>query len=121
MEFGEQGQKLFKGIAEGGAYLQAYVELLKRTPSASTEDLGKSRAMLLELVKTSERLIGDLMDVSDAVRREAMQTFSAQAGRKTDDGARIAQSVKVGRNEACPCGSGKKWKKCCGGVAPPVH
>jgi len=21
---------------------------------------------------------------------------------------------KVGRNEACPCGSGKKFKKCCG-------
>jgi len=21
---------------------------------------------------------------------------------------------KVGRNELCPCGSGKKFKKCCG-------
>ncbi|SFL07494.1 SEC-C motif-containing protein [Paenibacillus sp. 1_12] len=25
-----------------------------------------------------------------------------------------AASVKVGRNEPCPCGSGKKYKKCCG-------
>lgn len=24
------------------------------------------------------------------------------------------QSAKVGRNEPCPCGSGKKHKKCCG-------
>lgn len=24
-------------------------------------------------------------------------------------------SVKVGRNDSCPCGSGKKFKKCCGG------
>jgi len=24
------------------------------------------------------------------------------------------QSTKVGRNEPCPCGSGKKYKKCCG-------
>lgn len=24
------------------------------------------------------------------------------------------QFVKVGRNEPCPCGSGKKFKKCCG-------
>jgi len=24
-------------------------------------------------------------------------------------------SPKVGRNEPCPCGSGKKFKKCCGG------
>lgn len=23
-------------------------------------------------------------------------------------------SQKVGRNEPCPCGSGKKYKKCCG-------
>ena len=26
-----------------------------------------------------------------------------------------AISTKVGRNEPCPCGSGKKYKKCCGG------
>ena len=25
-----------------------------------------------------------------------------------------AQSTKVGRNEPCPCGSGKKYKRCCG-------
>ncbi len=25
-----------------------------------------------------------------------------------------AQSSKIGRNEPCPCGSGKKFKKCCG-------
>ncbi|WP_238322026.1 SEC-C metal-binding domain-containing protein [Komagataeibacter europaeus] len=23
-------------------------------------------------------------------------------------------STKVGRNEPCPCGSGKKYKTCCG-------
>ncbi|HPQ47262.1 MAG TPA: SEC-C metal-binding domain-containing protein, partial [Clostridia bacterium] len=25
-----------------------------------------------------------------------------------------AVSQKVGRNDPCPCGSGKKYKKCCG-------
>ena len=25
-----------------------------------------------------------------------------------------ARRVKVGRNDACPCGSGKKYKRCCG-------
>jgi preprotein translocase subunit SecA len=24
------------------------------------------------------------------------------------------ETVKVGRNDPCPCGSGKKYKKCCG-------
>lgn len=28
-----------------------------------------------------------------------------------------AMSTKVGRNESCPCGSGKKFKKCCGSPA----
>lgn len=27
---------------------------------------------------------------------------------------KMAVSSKVGRNEPCPCGSGKKYKKCCG-------
>jgi preprotein translocase subunit SecA len=26
----------------------------------------------------------------------------------------IKKGVKVGRNDLCPCGSGKKYKKCCG-------
>ena len=26
------------------------------------------------------------------------------------------QAPKVGRNELCPCGSGKKYKRCCGGA-----
>lgn len=28
----------------------------------------------------------------------------------------IVRSTKVGRNKPCPCGSGKKYKKCCGSV-----
>ena len=28
------------------------------------------------------------------------------------------RSAKVGRNEPCPCGSGRKFKKCCGAASP---
>jgi uncharacterized protein len=28
---------------------------------------------------------------------------------------------KAGRNDPCPCGSGKKFKKCCGAGQPPLH
>ncbi len=34
--------------------------------------------------------------------------------RKDFNRTRIAVSNKVGRNDPCPCGSGKKYKKCCG-------
>jgi uncharacterized protein YecA (UPF0149 family) len=26
----------------------------------------------------------------------------------------VRSGAKVGRNDPCPCGSGKKYKKCCG-------
>jgi preprotein translocase subunit SecA len=37
---------------------------------------------------------------------------AAQAATKTVVGPRSV--TKVGRNDPCPCGSGKKYKKCCG-------
>ncbi|MDP3178078.1 MAG: YchJ family protein [Spirochaetaceae bacterium] len=29
----------------------------------------------------------------------------------------VREGPKVGRNESCPCGSGKKFKKCCGAAS----
>jgi uncharacterized protein YecA (UPF0149 family) len=29
----------------------------------------------------------------------------------------VEHSPKTGRNDPCPCGSGKKYKKCCGNPA----
>jgi uncharacterized protein YecA (UPF0149 family) len=37
---------------------------------------------------------------------------SLQPGRSADGGSFEAKR-KVGRNDPCPCGSGKKFKKCC--------
>jgi uncharacterized protein len=34
--------------------------------------------------------------------------------RMTADSTLFARNPKVGRNDPCPCGSGKKYKKCCG-------
>ncbi|MCP4508291.1 MAG: SEC-C domain-containing protein, partial [Fuerstiella sp.] len=33
---------------------------------------------------------------------------------QTSTGSVAQRSPKVGRNDPCPCGSGKKYKKCCG-------
>lgn len=38
----------------------------------------------------------------------------------TNDMTNAAEpSESIGRNEPCPCGSGKKYKRCCGVSAPP--
>ena len=43
--------------------------------------------------------------------------LSSRGGR--DAGTHRRSGAKVGRNDPCPCGSGKKFKKCCGAVT--VH
>jgi len=48
---------------------------------------------------------------------ERTQRIAAAAGR--DTASPVASTVvredkKIGRNDPCPCGSGKKYKKCCG-------
>lgn len=45
-------------------------------------------------------------------RREDGRWFYVDG--KMNPKAKPRQVEKVGRNEPCPCGSGKKYKKCCG-------
>jgi len=37
-----------------------------------------------------------------------------ETGNGKNDGKPVTRKKKVGRNDPCPCGSGKKYKKCCG-------
>ena len=39
---------------------------------------------------------------------------AASEGRSEKSPSPAHPAPKVGRNESCPCGSGKKYKKCCG-------
>lgn len=60
----------------------------------------------------------EINDISDAapvaIPEQVVRLYAARAavgGTLPETGAR---AVKVGRNDPCPCGSGKKFKKCCG-------
>ena len=46
-------------------------------------------------------------------RRELEQARMAGAG-EMQAVQQVVRGDKVGRNDPCPCGSGKKYKKCCG-------
>jgi preprotein translocase subunit SecA len=50
------------------------------------------------------------VQISGEPRRRAIPVRSSPA-----QGSRSSQPVKkkIGRNDPCPCGSGKKYKKCC--------
>ena len=50
-------------------------------------------------------------------RRELEQARMAGSGDMQPVQQVVRGSAKVGRNDPCPCGSGKKYKKCCGASA----
>ncbi|MFN7966805.1 MAG: preprotein translocase subunit SecA [Acidobacteriota bacterium] len=71
--------------------------------------------MLLEPMTDEERRAEE-----EKRRREQEMIFQAASRSKAGEEAKQAQTVrmaaasKVGRNDLCPCGSGKKYKKCHG-------
>ena len=50
------------------------------------------------------------------VKREQAAKITATNGETdgSDKKRPVKKGEKVGRNDPCPCGSGKKYKKCCG-------
>jgi len=136
-------RKLFKNVAPVTATLLAWLEkqeilsngrkLAAKVTSWSEEiiskgmdpanwSMGKSFTMKAE---------ADGVDITD---KQSMQQYIAQYNLKMLQENRMAKSIedesfgyeppipiseipaRVGRNEPCPCGSGKKYKKCCGGI-----
>jgi hypothetical protein len=59
-----------------------------------------------------------LRAISRQARLTSMPSHEPPAPRGVEP-PRPAASARVGRNAACPCGSGKKFKKCCGTPAAP--
>ncbi len=60
------------------------------------------------------RLRGDRRAHHELAHFRREQGRRVCAGGDMDPKGPPRQVVKVGRNEPCPCGSGKKYKKCCG-------
>ena len=67
----------------------------------------------------------DVREAESVVRREQakvedrLQTARASHGGEVSPAesqkrAKTADGKKIGRNDPCPCGSGKKYKNCCG-------
>ena len=76
--------------------------------------------MLLHLRKQSEIQRQQAVRITGAALQALKSMENAMhAGTNKDEAAKVDRTVvndepKVGRNDACPCGSGKKYKNCCG-------
>ena len=74
----------------------------------------------------SPEFVGSLWEVSATSHAEAGSVYDEVTAERTESGGpqpgaevEVIQPIRntaprVGRNDPCPCGSGKKFKKCCG-------
>ena len=93
VEFKREAFHLFKELIEEIRYDTA--KLLLNAKIISKEEQDRAEARSSDNIKNLSTS-GPAQPVSQAVRQKT------------------ATSEKIGRNAPCPCGSGKKYKKCCG-------
>ncbi len=64
--------------------------------------------------ETIRRIFLARVQVGGAVKRERVARVTGESGGsdQTVKKQPVKKKVKIGRNDPCPCGSGKKWKKC---------
>jgi preprotein translocase subunit SecA len=94
---------------------EGYALFMSMTARIRTEVAKKLMQVQLEAEDEGERLMRERM-----ARRRAFNYGSGpspQAAAASGSGGKVQtvkrEGKKVGRNDPCPCGSGKKYKKCC--------
>jgi len=75
-----------------------------------------------QLNQATDAIQEDLENLGDVQYQHADATVNQDASETEDEGAQKSKPIvnampKVGRNDACPCGSGKKYKHCHGALA----
>ena len=67
-----------------------------------------------KLAQSEEKVIAELQDKRNGYIVDTIEEMEWWAGFLEPPQKQVINKKKVGRNEPCPCGSGKKYKKCCG-------
>ncbi len=102
-----------EGIADKAPHERVSPDLVKTQPSIYSK--------LSELLAEDVKEAAMTLDTANAIIKPTqvvIEAFdAAMAGRRPGEKqGTVAAAAKPGRNEPCPCGSGKKFKKCHGGV-----
>ena len=134
LERPEEFEPIFQEqVVNGRRHLivDAWCEGYRRGVSVTASDWNKGGREIRKLLEpivlfSSPELDEALMKLSDAeIERHQQAIFPAvreiyrfwksrRTGKGISTHAVSVGAVKVGRNEPCPCGSGKKFKRCCG-------
>lgn len=79
-------------------------------------EIQKQLPLSIEYNIETENIIRHVVELFKDMNEEELALQYAQIERKQNDFGKKKPTkvIKVGRNDPCPCGSGKKYKKCCG-------
>ncbi|HZK02295.1 MAG TPA: SEC-C metal-binding domain-containing protein, partial [Anaerovoracaceae bacterium] len=103
---------IFEGLSEKYEFpsieaTQAFADNLLNLYNGSRQWVLKGH-MPQELLDESSKYTKEVLTV------RSLNSVGVEVTTELKDEAQSARRVKIGRNEPCPCGSGKKYKKCCG-------
>ena len=93
------------------------LELKKRNEQieAMRREREKQAAAAHQVILNTEEKPKEVNPVTTALKREQVaQPLHFSSDGTVSTNRTVRKKKKVGRNDPCPCGSGKKYKKCCG-------
>lgn len=73
--------------------------------------------MIHSIQEDTVRLLYHVKVEKPPEREQVAQPISASHGDGGERRQPVKKGKKIGRNDPCPCGSGKKYKECCGRIA----
>lgn len=113
-----------KKIAAIQAKQLAEVERAKEFREKRIKELQAAKEEALKKGESSDEIDKEIAeeqqetadDAAVIIKREQMANPTSTSGGSSDEKSNttVRKNKKVGRNDPCPCGSGKKYKKCCG-------
>jgi preprotein translocase subunit SecA len=118
IEFQKEGFNLFEAMMQ--RIREEALEYLFRMEPAPAQETAAPRRMLAEKPAAPEVLGGGEPQAATPVTAGPLIATAqvaaprAAAPRPTAPAVGLPEIKKIGRNDLCPCGSGKKYKKCCG-------
>jgi len=114
-DFSSDAVDALKSLSEADAFLAKLIEVFQKQGSTEDEEFKKAKDSIVSLEGVIGACIGRInLGLKETRMRVVKEMQKAAESQKK---AAQAKSAKVQRNELCPCGSGKKYKKCCGAEA----
>ncbi len=88
----------------------------KNLPSAIKNMLDKDPSLKDRFIKVAKQMEADGVDMSSPSAMRKWAKANQKKIREQEFGTvkQVVKEKEPGRNDPCPCGSGKKYKKCCG-------